>query len=331
MGTRRIPTAIISAAVGLGAFTPIANATYPEKNIDVIIPYRPGGGFDVYARAVARVMEKKLGNGINIVPRNVPGAAAIKGLTLLYRAPADGYTFGIVPLPGGVQPKLLGQKVDYDLDKVTWLGVVNIGVYSLAIGKQAPFKTLKDFLAAQPRVPFFATTGSNDYAMAKIVMGTLNGKASYLTSFQGAPAAHLAVVRGEADATLGIDVTIARHLKTGDMRELVWFQRKGTRGAPKGVPTADDIGHPDLANIGLYRMFAAPPGLPADVRAKLTGALQATLKDAEFIAWSEKAKFPIDPGTPEMAKKLYEEQKIFLSKHVELLKPAPKADKGNKK
>ena len=302
-----------------------ARAEFPSKNIDLVIPYEPGGGFDLYARAVAAFMPKYLGGDVKILPRNIPGGAAVKGLTNLFHAPQDGYTFGIVPLPGGLQPQLIGQRVEYDLDQLTWLGVVNIAVYNLVVAKNSPYKSLNDFLAGNPRIPFIATTGTNDDAMIKIVMSVLHAKAKYLSSFRGAPETQLAVIRGEADAALSITETVAGNLASGDLRQLVWFQRKAAAGAPANVPSADDIGHPELANIGLYRVFAAPPGLDSAVRDKLASALQQTLQDKEFLSWSARSGFPIDAGDAGAAKRLYQEQRLFLSKYVDQLKDPGKA------
>jgi tripartite-type tricarboxylate transporter receptor subunit TctC len=297
-----------------------AHAEYPDRNIDIIVPYGAGGGFDLYARAVARVMESHLPKGIKTIVKNQPGAGSMKGITALYRAPPDGYTMGMVDLPGAATPAILGEQLPYDLDNVTWLGVVNIGVYSLVIAKDGPFQTLDAFRNPKGRLPFFATTGSNDLAMAKIAMNTMQVKAQFLTSYTGGPATHLAIMRGEADAGLGIDVAIAKHLESGDLKQLVWFQRKGARGTPKDVPTADDIGHPELANLGLYRMFAAPPGLAEEVRKKLVSVVQMSLNDPELQKWAKQTNSPLDPGAPEDAKKLYSEQKVFLTANKERLK-----------
>ena len=309
-----------AVACWFAAAAPARAAEYPSRAIDLVIPYEPGGGFDIYARAVANFMPKYLGGDVKILPRNIPGGAAVKGLTNLFHAPADGYTFGIVPLPGGLQPELIGQKVEYDLDRLTWLGVVNVAVYNLVVARDSAFRSLEDFVAGRPRVPFIATTGTNDDAMAKIVMSTLNARARYLSSFRGAPETQLAVIRGEADAALSITETAAASIASGDLKQLVWFQRKGAPGAPPNVPSVDDIGHPELANIGLYRVFAAPPGLDPAVREKLESALARTLADKDFLAWSAKANFPIDPGGAARAKQLYEEQKSFLTKYAAILK-----------
>ncbi len=297
-----------------------ALADYPDRNIDLIIPYGPGGGFDLYARAVGKVMESYLPRGVKVIPRNMPGAGSTKGIAAMYRAAPDGYTMAIVDLPGAVEPQIVGEQAPYDLDNVTWLGVVNIGVYSLVVGRNAAFPNLDAFRNAAGRLPYLATTGSNDLAMAKIVTNAMQLNVKFLTGYNGGPETQLAIIRGEADAGLGMDVTIAKHLESGDLKQLVWFRKSGARGTPAGVLTADDIGHPELANLGLYRMFAAPPSLPDTARRKLSDIVQAALNDSELANWAKRTRFPIDPGTPEEAKRLYAEQRTFLFRYRDLLK-----------
>lgn len=310
----------IAATIALAAASRPAHAAYPNHNIDLIIPYGPGGGFDIYARAVAKEMEAQLPKGITIVPRNIPGAGSIKGIATMYRAAPDGYTMGIIDLPGAVVPVINGEQPPYDLDKVTWLGLVNIGVYSLVVGRHSRFQTIEALRHPEGRLPFISTTGSNDLAMAKIVAAALKLKVKYLTGYSGGPAAQLAIIDGESDAGLGMDVTIAKYLKSGDLKQLAWFQKRGARDAPVGVPTADDLGHPELANLGLFRMFAAPPGLPSEVEKEMVGMVQAALHSPGLGAWSKTADFPLDLGSPGEAKRLYSEQKSFLEKYQELLK-----------
>ena len=309
-----------AAALAIVALSLPAHAQYPDKNIDLIVPYGPGGGFDIYARAVGKAMENHLPKHVRVVVRNIPGAGSVNGIATMYRAAPDGYTMGIVDLPGAVAPQIKGEQLPYDLDKATWLGTVNIGVYSLVVGKKTAFTTLDAFRKPADRVPFFATTGSNDLAMAKIAAAVLGIKAHFLTAYSGGPATHLAIIRGEADAGLGIDVAIAKHLASGDLRELVWFAKKGARGTPDGVATADDVGHPELANLSLNRVFAAPPGLPQLVRNRLIDVVQKALNDPELAAWATKTHFPLDVGTPEQTRKLYTDQRVFLTSYRHLLK-----------
>src|SRR5580692_8964220 len=77
-----------------------AAAAFPNKNIQFVIPYAPGGGFDVYVRVIAPVMEKYLPNKVTIVPINVAAGAGSRGVTQLYRSKPDGYTVGILNIPG---------------------------------------------------------------------------------------------------------------------------------------------------------------------------------------------------------------------------------------
>ena len=77
---------------------------YPSKTITWLINAAPGGGFDLHSRAVARVMRKKL--GVNIIIRNVPGAGGVISWNLLTVAKPDGYTIGIVNLPGAIVSQL---------------------------------------------------------------------------------------------------------------------------------------------------------------------------------------------------------------------------------
>jgi tripartite-type tricarboxylate transporter receptor subunit TctC len=296
-----------------------ASAQYPSRNIDLIVPYGPGGGFDIYARAVAKAMENHLPRTVRVIVRNVPGAGSVNGIATMYRSAPDGYTIGIVDLPGAVAPQIMGEQLPYDLDKASWLGTVNIGVYSLVVGKNSRFTDLESLRNA-PKPPFFATTGSNDLAMARIAAAVLGIKAQFLTSYTGGPATHLAIIRGEADAGLGMDVAIARHLASGDLRQLVWFARKGARGTPAGVAAADDVGHPELAGLSLNRVFAAPPDLPEDVRTKLVDVMQKALNDPELAAWAAKTNFPLDTGTPGETRRLYSEQRLFLTKYRHMLK-----------
>ena len=313
--------AAVAALIGFAWSMPAAHAEYPDRNIDLIIPYGPGGGFDLYARAVAKEMDTQLPKGITVIPRNIPGAGSVKGISTMYRSEPDGDTMGIIDRPGAVEPVIVGEQTAYNLDRMTWLGLVNIGVYSLVVGKNSRCQTLESFRSPHGSAAFIATTGSNDLAMAKIVAATLNLNVKYLTGYSGGPDTHLAIIRGEADAGLGMDVTIAKYLKSGDLKQLVWFQKSGARDTPTGVPTADDVGHPELANLGLYRMFAAPPGLPATVRTKLTSIVQAALHSPGLAAWSQKVQFPLDVGSPENAQTLYAEQKKFLEKYKNLLTP----------
>lgn len=309
----------VAVAAALGTLSGPACAEYPDHNIDMIVPYGPGGGFDVYARALGRMMDKILPSGVKVIPRNVPGAGGKRGTATIYRAKPDGYTLGIVNLPGMAVPLILGEPAQYDLDKITWVGAVNIGVYAVIVGGKSKFNSIEDMRKA-PKEVFFATAGGTDYATARIAASVLKINAKFLTGYKGGPDAQLAVVRGEADAGIGPDVTITPRIRSHELKPLLALQSKATKPMFPGLAVADDVGHPELANLGLYRLFAAPPGMPEGIRKTLIGLVQKALNDPELDAWGKKSNFPVDPGTAEAAKKLYTDQTAFLTRYKHLLK-----------
>lgn len=308
----------VAALAALVAGNP-ARAGYPDHNIDMIVPYGPGGGFDVYARAVGRTMEKYLPSGVKVIPRNVPGAGGKRGTATIFRAKPDGYTLGIVNLPGMAVPEILGEPAQYNLDKITWVGAVNIGVYALVVADKSKYHSLADMQKAKGEV-FFGTAGGTDYFTARIMASVLKINAKFLTGYKGGPAAQLAVVSGEADAGVAPDVTIRNRIKSGDLKALLTLQDKTAKPLFPDVPVAAAVGHPELANLGLYRLFAAPPGMPGAVRTALIGYVQKALNDPALAAWGTQHNFPVDPGSAETAKKLYTEQKAFLVRYKALLK-----------
>src|SRR5258706_626514 len=142
----------IVAAAGLAAPALIAprslraaSADYPNKPIRFIIPYAPGGGFDVYVRVIAPVMERYLPKKVSIVPVNVAGGGGAKGVGQLYRARPDGYTLGIFNIPGVFILQQQQGSAAYDLAKFTWIGAVGEGEhYVIGVGAKSPLKSIAD-------------------------------------------------------------------------------------------------------------------------------------------------------------------------------------------
>src|SRR6266852_5835490 len=120
-------------------------AAFPVKNIQFVIPYAPGGGFDVYPRVVAPVMEKYLPNKVNIVPINIAAGAGSRGVTQLYRSKPDGYTIGILNVPGMFILQQQQGSGAYDLNKFTWIGAMGEGErYFTNVGASSPVKNFAD-------------------------------------------------------------------------------------------------------------------------------------------------------------------------------------------
>ena len=140
---------IAAMSVGVGS----AAADWPEKPIKFVVPYSTGGGFDTYVRAIAPEMEKIL--GVQVVPENIPGAGGQKGSATVYRSKPDGYTIGIMNIPGLTVPPLLGKKVAYNLDDMTWIGNLAKSTYAIAVKADSPINSLERIMFTWPTSKIF--------------------------------------------------------------------------------------------------------------------------------------------------------------------------------
>ena len=165
---------LLSGAAGLTLASPAfsAAADYPRKDITFIIPNGPGGNFDVFARVVSPALEKYLPHKVNIIPLNVAAGGGGKGMTQLYRARPDGYTIGIVNIPGAFMLQEQQKGRAFDLSKMTWLGNIAKGeTYAIAVRPNSPLKTVADMQAlSKQRLVKFTSTGpeGTSYSAIKI-------------------------------------------------------------------------------------------------------------------------------------------------------------------
>ena len=129
------------------------DATFPQSNVSMVIPYGAGGGFDTTVRVFAPYFAKHLGGGITVLPENIPGTGGRRGTATVYRAKSDGYTLGIFNLPGLVLPSVLGEKVDYELRELSWIGRVESQDYVLLVPSSSTINSIQD-LQAQEKITF---------------------------------------------------------------------------------------------------------------------------------------------------------------------------------
>ncbi|MCY4489601.1 MAG: tripartite tricarboxylate transporter substrate binding protein [Deltaproteobacteria bacterium] len=274
-------------AVFAAAFLVVATAQgsmaaadeYPKKTITWLINALPGGGFDLHSRAVARVMRKKL--GVNIIVRNVPGAGGVISWNLLSAAKPDGYTIGIVNLPGAVISQLF-RETQYRLREFSWVGRISAAPYVWAVGKQYPFRKLKDFQQADEVLIPNSGVGSTAWVNAVLTSATMKFKSRLISGYGGAPAATLGVVKGEGHARpLGLDSPgQMAYVKDGSLVPTWVYLKKRDPNYPD-VPTVGEIGFPQLSVLAANRVVAAPPKMPKDRMAVLIKAFRAALEDPE--------------------------------------------------
>ena len=125
-----------------------ASESFPNKNITWIVPFGPGGGYDVYSRAIARVLPRYLPKETDIVIRNIPGAGTMKATTIIHRSRPDGYTMGILDIQALSCLKALGKSKINPKD-FTYLVNITRDPGTFMVAANSPFKTLEDLQKAE--------------------------------------------------------------------------------------------------------------------------------------------------------------------------------------
>ena len=304
---RTLLSIFVGLAVGLS--WPDTSHAFPDKDITFIIPYTAGGGFDRTVRALAPYMEKYLPKKVNVVPRNVAGAGGRKGIAQLFRAKPDGHTIAVFNMPGMAIPPLLGQKVSYDLAKVTWIARLARGTYSLMVGAKSAIKSLDDIKNLGRPLKITTTGLGSTGHTASVVASTVMGiDFKMLTGYKGAKQFILAAVRGDGDGAYTLVTTVRKYHEAGDARMLVTFESKSSF---PGVPTAREAGFPALEGMSLERLVGGPPGVPADRIAILEAAILKAMADPELKEKTKKRPY-LPANAAETAKRAEGVLKFYL-------------------
>ena len=322
MNRQRLRLAVLMAVLAIAAAGlpgPGIAGGFPERDITFIIPNQVGGGFDAYVRAIAPAMEKYLPNKVNIVPLNIPAGGGAKGVNQLYRARPDGYTIGILNIPGLFVLQARGG--GYDLNKFTWLAGLGRDPYGLAVPWNSPVKSVADLKALSATRPVkFTTTGPDGtaYGVTMIATELLGIKLQLITGYKGSSEYVAAAVRGDGDAVITNLPILARFEAGQSLRLLASFTKDGSR---PDVPDAAALGHPQLADITVERMVAAPPNLPADIKKILVEAIDKAVNDPAVIALSEKAGMGLALQSPDEVTADVHAQANFFDKWRKYLVP----------
>jgi len=292
-----------------------APANFSAKNIQFIIPYAPGGGFDVYVRFVTPIMEKFLPKRVSIVPINVASGGGSRGVSQLYRARPDGYSIGILNVPGMFILQQQQGTAAYDLDKFTWIGAMGEGErYMISVGQNSPLKTYADLKALSAKRPIkLSVTGPEGTAYAATVIGSqlLGLKSQLITGYKGSVDYIVAAIRGDSDAVIAALPSTLRFMKGNQIRPLASFE---TKSSVHGIPDATSLGQPDLDKIAVDRLVAGPPGMPIDLRDILTASLAKSLSDPAVVQFAKDQDVIMLPKTPEETVAVLNEQRSFFEK-----------------
>ncbi len=283
---------LMAASFALGAAG--ALAAYPDKPINMVVAYSPGGGTDLVARAIAPFIEKYLGNNARIIVMNRPGAGGEIGFAAIANAPPDGYTIGFINTPNVITIPI-ERKAQYSADKFELLGNIVDDPGNFSVHIDSPVKSLKDLAELAKRKPGEVTVGTtgigSDDHLAMLLFQKQAGVKMNHIPMKGAADVRTGIVGKQIDvAAMNIGEAMQAAAGGAPMRQLGTMSLARSSLSP-GIPTFAEQGYKfEMASL---RGMAAPKGLPVEVRQALVTAIQKAAADPEFQAQAVKYYAPL--------------------------------------
>jgi tripartite-type tricarboxylate transporter receptor subunit TctC len=276
---------------------------YKGRTINLIISASIGGGYDIYARAVAKHLGQHIPGNPTIVPQNMPAAGGIGAANHLYNvAVKDGTVIALFQNTVPLEPFFENRQAQFEAAKFGWLGTPTTETAMYLFWHTSKIQTMQD---AQRRefIAGAAGAASTPAFYGRIFNQIFDFKARFITGYPGQNEILLALEGGEVEAMASpfwSSLKTARPTWYAEHKIRFLFQY-GAEPHPdlKGVPVALDLLQNEAdktlltaasAPLGLGRPFGAPPGTPADRLAALRTAMMATFKDPGFLADCEKQR-----------------------------------------
>ena len=283
-GNMLLPCLLIALIVTapLTAAGAARDAKFPARPIKILIPEGPGGTEDVPTRALAKVMEKILGQPIVCI--NTPGGTGTRVLTELQKAKPDGYVIGVVS-PGTIVAALTTH-VDFSVAKdFTHVIRVKIHPTPLAVKRDAPWNSWEDFLKAArtAKEPMkIGMWGSRSFACMGLEQIAKKENVTFTyVPFNSTGEAMSSILGGHTDVTTGSS-GIMYSKEGGTLKTLLLFSNRRIKDLP-GVPTATEKGYSGLGLTGGFCWIVAPKGLPAPIIKTLQDAVKKGIQDEEYL------------------------------------------------
>ncbi len=276
--------AFVASALALAATPALAQQSYPQRPVKLIVPYAPGGGTDVFSRLIAQQMEKEFGQ--TLVIDNRAGGASVIGTRAVAESAPDGYTIGMMDSAFFTNPGLLKDKIPYDTRKdFITVSLLSRTQLVLCVHPDSPFRTAQALVAhakANPGKLTFASAGiGTGIHLAGEQFRQVTGIEIVVVPYRGGAPALADFLSGKVDFTFGAVPTIKPHIEGGKARGL-----GVTRGrAPQlpGIPSMEEIGYGSVDSASEMGMIV-PAATPPAIVEKLQKVSAEAVKDPAFRA-----------------------------------------------
>jgi tripartite-type tricarboxylate transporter receptor subunit TctC len=311
---------------------------YKGKTVDLMIGYSVGGGYDVYARLIARHLGKHIPGNPIVTPKNMEGAGSLRLANWLYNvASKEGLVFGTIGRGTGFDPLLGSKTAQFDGTKFNWIGSANDEVSVCVVWNGRGKVTKFDDLLTQELAVGGTGAAADTDQFPRIINGVLGTKMKIITGYPGGNDVNLALERGEVDGRCGwswssVEATRKTWITDKKITILMQLSLKKHPGLPD-VPLIVDLAKTDeqrqilkliFARQPLGRPFLAPPGVPQDRVDMLRKAFVDTMTDKDFLAEADKAQLEITPidgaSLQKLVTEVYRTPPAIAQKAAEILR-----------
>ncbi len=297
----------LAAALLTATFSTQALA-FPDRPIQVIVPYSAGGGTDLSLRVLAESFERNV-DGATMVVRNQPGGGGSIGTSGAVEARPDGYTLGAgAQGPLAILPHLGG--TTYQIDNVEFIGLFGRNLQVMVACKDAPFDNFDDFLEyAKTKAPQIGNSGAGgaNHVSAEAFAKAANIKIESVP-FGGSSEARTACVGGHIDAMVASPAEALAQVEAGNVSPLFVMEPERIDLFPD-TPTAVEKGIDFTWSS--WKGLIGPKGIPAEDLQFLRDALKTTVEDEEFKAkMAEMGEFVIYENAEEYEARARSDSKV---------------------
>ena len=277
----------------LGAVGPAAAQSYPQKTVRIVAPFPPGGGTDLFARAIAQKLTAAWGQ--QVVVDNRSGAGGMIGSDLVARAPADGYSLLITSSSTHVISPHLARKPLYDpLRDFAPVILIASAPNGLVLHPSLPAHTVRELIVLAKARPGAINYGSNGSGTLSHLTGELFKLQTAVNMlhipYKGGPPAVIDLVAGQVSVLFTALPTVFTQVRAGRLR-LIAVTGERRIAAVKDVPTVAET-VPGFESSQWWGMFV-PPATPVDLINRLNGDVAKIVADAEV-----KTRFAAEGAEP---------------------------------
>ena len=317
---------ILGAAAGLALSASVALAqAFPDKPINLMVAYPPGGSTDIGARILAGIAEKMIGQPIVVV--NKGGAGGQVGWTELTRQKPDGYNIGFVNLPA-TNTVILDKDRQAIFDEKSFTPIINqvLDPGVIWVAAASPFKTLKDMVdaaKAKPGETKAATTGilSDDHLAILMLEEAEPGAKFRIVHLVGGAAQMKETLGGNIDVSFDNVGSIVPQVKAGQVRALAVMDGERSKFFPD-VPTTKELGYPKLISSST-RGIAGPKGMDPKVVEKLAETFKKAMLDPDHQKRMEEVGLAVKVMTGDEYKTYFADIHAQAAKYTEWAKSRP--------